>query len=115
MGQQFQPVCPLEALEPGRGVAALVHGQAVAIFRLPDDRIRAVGNHDPFSRTSALARGIIGTLGDVDYVASSGHRRAFDLDTGICLQDPSISVPCFDVRVEDGTVYVGPRLERRAG
>lgn len=119
MGRDYAPVCRLDDLDVGRGAAALVHGQAVALFRLPDDRVVAVGNQDPFSRVSVLARGIIGsklsrTGSVVDYVATTVHPHAFDLHTGLCLDDPSVSVPCFAVRVEDGTVYVGPRTERRA-
>lgn len=119
MGRAYAPVCRLEDLDVARGVAALVHGQAVAIFRLPDDRVVALGNHDPYSRASVLARGIIGSrisrTGQViEYVATTAHRHAFDLHTGVCLDDPSVSVPCFAVRVVDGTVHVGPRTERRA-
>lgn len=112
--REWEPVCRLDDLEVERGAAALVHGQAVAIFRLHDDEVLALGNHDPFSRASVLARGIIGTRGDVDFVASPMHKHAFDLRTGICLDDPHTSVPCFSVRVVDGVVEVGARVERRA-
>ncbi len=40
------PVCRLAELEVERGVTALVHGQAIAIFRTQDDHIYALGNHD---------------------------------------------------------------------
>lgn len=113
-GQEYQPVCRLDDLEVDRGAAALVHGQAVALFRLHDDSVVALGNHDPFSRASVLARGIVGQRGDVRFVGSTHHRHAFDLDTGVCLDDPSVSVPCFGVRISDGTVHVGPRIERKA-
>lgn len=119
MPRSYEPVCRLADLEVGRGAAALVHGQAIAIFRLADDRVVALGNHDPFSRASVLARGLTGTrvvpgIGPVDFVASTAHRHTFDLATGHCLDDPSVSVPTFEVRVVDGTVEVGPRAGRRA-
>lgn len=114
MGPEFRPVCRLDDLEPGRGVVALVHGKAVAIFRLPDDEVVAIGNHDPFSRGSFLARGMIGTTDDVHYVAAASRRHRFDLHTGHCLEDESVSVPSFPVRVSEGTVFVGRRTERRA-
>lgn len=110
----WEPVCRLSDLEVERGAAALVHGQAVALFRLYDDSVVAVGNHDPYSRASVLARGIIGTRGDVDFVASPMHKHAFDLRTGACLDDAGVSVPAYEVRVDDGVVMVGPRVERRA-
>ncbi|MFC6152774.1 nitrite reductase small subunit NirD [Nocardioides yefusunii] len=114
MGRDFQPVCQLGDLELGRGVVALVHGQAVAIFRLPDDVVVAIGNHDPFSRGAVLARGMVGVRDDVHFVATATHRHTFDLHTGRCLDDPTVTVPSFPAKVVDGTVLVGPRTERRA-
>lgn len=107
---EFVPVCRLADLEVERGVTALVHGQAVAIFRTYDDQVFALGNYDPFARASVLARGIVGTRGDVPFVASPMHKQAFDLRTGACLDDDSVSVPTYEVRVEAGMVQVGPRL-----
>jgi nitrite reductase (NADH) small subunit len=102
-------ICPLEELPVERGVTALVHGQAVAVFRTHDDRVYALGNHDPFSKASVLARGIVGTRGDVPFVASPMHKHPFDLRTGQCLDDDSVRVPVYDVQVVDGVVQVGPR------
>jgi nitrite reductase (NADH) small subunit len=107
--QVWTKICPLDALPVERGVTALVHGQAVAVFRTHDDAVFALGNHDPFSKASVLARGIVGTRGDVPFVASPMHKQAFDLRTGKCLDDESVKVPVYDVRVEDGIVLVGPR------
>ena len=103
-------ICPLEELPVERGVTALVHGQAVAVFRTHDDTVYALGNHDPFSKASVLARGIVGTRGDIPFVASPMHKHPFDLRTGKCLDDESVKVPAYDVRVEDGIVLVGPRV-----
>ena len=102
-------VCPLDQLQVERGVTALVHGQAVAVFRTHDDRVYALGNHDPFSKASVLARGIVGTRGDVPFVASPMHKHPFDLRTGQCLDDEAVRVPAYDVQVLDGVVHVGPR------
>ncbi len=111
--ETWTPVCPLAELEVERGAAALVNGQAVAIFRTHDDTVYALGNHDPFSRASVLARGIVGTRTvdgeDVPFVASPMHKHAFDLRTGQCLDEPQIVVASYDVRVTEGVVLVGPR------
>jgi nitrite reductase (NADH) small subunit len=107
--EEWRQVCRLEELEPERGATALVHGQAVALFRTHDDEVHALGNHDPFSRASVLARGIVGTRGEVPFVASPMHKHAFDLRTGRCLDDEARSVPVYDVVVEDGVVLVGRR------
>jgi nitrite reductase (NADH) small subunit len=108
--QEFTAVCKVTDLEVERGATALVHGQAVAIFRTHEDEIFALGNYDPFARASVLARGIVGTRGDVPFVASPMHKQAFDLRTGKCLDDAATTVPTYDVRVIDGVVHVGPRL-----
>jgi nitrite reductase (NADH) small subunit len=108
-GDVWVPVCPFVSLPVERGVAALVHGTAVAVFRTYDDQVYALGNHDPFSRASVLSRGIVGTRGDIPFVASPMHKQAFDLRTGQCLDDPSVSVPSYPVRMVDGVVHVGPR------
>lgn len=113
-GREWEPVCRLDELEVERGAAALVHGQAVAIFRTHDDRVFALANHDPFSKASVLARGIVGTKGEVDFVASPMHKHAFDLRSGACLDDDHVSVAAYDVKVEGGVVLVGPRQESRA-
>jgi nitrite reductase (NADH) small subunit len=110
----WTPVCRVAELEIERGVTALVHGQAVAIFRTHDDSVYALGNHDPFSKASVLARGIVGTRtvegeGEVPFVASPMHKNAFDLRTGRCLDDDVHSVPTYPVQIVDGVVLVGPR------
>jgi nitrite reductase (NADH) small subunit len=107
--EEWQPVCQIAELEPERGATALVHGQAVALFRTHDDQVHALGNHDPFSRASVLARGIVGTRGDVPFVASPMHKHAFDLRTGQCLDDEEVRVPVYEVCVLEGVVMVGRR------
>ena len=102
-------MCRFAELEARRGVAALVHGQAVAIFRTEDDEVYAVGNHDPYRRSSMLARGIVGMRGGVPFVAPMAHGHAFDLRTGQCLEVDTVSVPAYEVKVEDGMVLVGRR------
>lgn len=106
-------VCALERIDREGGVAALVRGEAVAVFRTHDDIVYALGNLDPFSGASVLARGIVGTrrheAAEVPFVASPLLKQAFDLRTGRCLDDPTVRVPTYEVRVRDGVVLVGER------
>lgn len=102
-------MCRVVDLEPDRGVTALVHGQAVAIFRTGDSEIFALGNHDPFSKASMIARGIVGVRAGVPFVASPSHKHAFDLRSGKCLDDAHVSVPAYDVKIVDGMVLIGSR------
>ncbi|WP_341350995.1 nitrite reductase small subunit NirD [Nocardioides convexus] len=106
-------MCRLDQVQRESGVPALVGGRAVAVFRTYDDQVFALSNHDPFGGASVLSRGIVGTLGEdaVPFVASPLLKQRFDLRTGACLDDPSVVVPTYDVRVVDGVVVVGARRE----
>ena len=105
------PVCALDAIPLEGGVAALVAGQAVAVFRSFDGSVFALSNVDPFSGASVLARGIVGPRGDVPVVTSPMYKQAFDLRTGACLDDDALRVTSYDVAVVDGVVHVGPARE----
>ena len=109
--ETYTPVCPVDDIEVEGGVCALVRGRAIAIFRTHEGNVYAINNYDPWSRASVLSRGIVGTRGDVPFVASPMHKQAFDLRTGVCLDDAAVRVPVYDVRVTDGQVLVGPRKE----
>lgn len=102
-------VCPAATLQPECGVAALIGGDQVAIFRTFDNTVYALENRDPFTGAYVLARGIVGTRGERPTVASPLHKQVFDLDTGVCLDDPSVAVAVFAVRVRDGVIEVGAR------
>lgn len=104
---RWTPVCRYTDLEPERGVAALVDGTQVALFRLHDGTLAALDHHDPFSGANVLARGLVGTRGEVPTVASPMYKQVFDLRTGVCLDDPAVAVRVHAARVDDaGTVLV---------
>ncbi len=99
-------VCRYDVLLPERGVAALIGSVQIALFRTHDGSVFAIGNHDPFSGANVMSRGIVGSRGDVPTVASPMFKQVFDLRTGVCLDDPSVSLPVYDVQVVDGQVTV---------
>ena len=107
----YVTVCRLEDIEVERGVAALVRGEAIAIFRTHDGNVYATSNYDPCSRASVLARGIVGTRasesGEVPVVTSPMHKQVFELRTGQCLDDTAVRIPTYDVAVTAGLVRVG--------
>lgn len=99
-------VCHVDAVPRGGGVAALVDGRQVAVFRTDDDRLHALDNRDPFTRANVLARGIVGAHGGVATVASPLRKQRFDLATGACLDAPEVVVAVHDVRLVDDHVEV---------
>jgi len=104
--EQWLAVCPFDRLRPERGVAALIDGVQVALFRTHDGAVHALDNRDPFSGAYVLSRGIVGSRGDVPTVASPMYKQAFDLRTGGCLDDDTVRVATYDVRVVGGQVEV---------
>lgn len=109
MSAVWTTICALSEILPDTGVAALVDGQQLAVFRYGDgETVHALGNRDPFSGANVLARGILGDLGGVAVVASPVYKQHFSLVTGICLEDASVSVPVHAVRVFNGAVQVSP-------
>jgi nitrite reductase (NADH) small subunit len=99
-------VCQLDDIVPNTGVCALVNGEQVAIFRLDDDSLYAISNHDPFSRANVLSRGIVGDIKGEVVVASPVYKQHFSLKSGQCLEDAEVGVTTFQVRREGDTVYV---------
>ena len=100
----WTPVCRIEALEPERGVAALLDGRQVALFRTHEGSVHALGNVDPFSGAAVLSRGIVGDRGGVPTVASPVYKQVFSLVDGTCLDDPTVRVEVYDVSVDGGIV-----------
>ncbi|MDX6257190.1 MAG: nitrite reductase small subunit [Frankiales bacterium] len=106
----WTPVCPYADLLPERGVAALIDGVQVAVFRDFDGKLYAIGNQDPFTGAFVLSRGIVGSRGSAVTVASPLHKQVFDLNTGTCLDDDTLAVPVYPVRTRAGLVEVSVDL-----
>jgi len=102
-------VCALDDVVPGTGVAALIGGEQVAVVRSPDGAsVFALSNFDPFSKAFVLARGIVGDRGGVLKIASPIFKQNFDLKTGVCLDDPSVRLPVYPVKIEGERILLGP-------
>ena len=100
-------VCHLDDLEECWGEAALVDGEQIALFRLPGDKLHAVGNIDPRTRAAVMARGIVGSRGAAPTIASPLHKEVYDLATGRCLTGDGPALPVHPAEVRDGRVLVG--------
>ena len=106
-GTTWVDICPLSAIAPNTGVCALVEDQQVAIFRVGNEsEVLAISNYDPFSKAFVLSRGIIGDRNGIPKVASPIYKQNFNLITGQCLDDETVSIPTFTVRVVEDRVQV---------
>jgi nitrite reductase (NADH) small subunit len=104
-------VCAVQDITPDTGVAVLIGDVQIAIVRVGDgqgndERIFAVGNYDPFSHAFVIARGIVGDREGVPKIASPIFKQSFDLATGQCLDDASVRIPSYPIRVRDGRVCI---------
>jgi nitrite reductase (NADH) small subunit len=99
-------ICALEDVAPGTGGAALVQGEQIAVVRARDGRVFALSNFDPFSKAFVVARGIVGDRGGVVKIASPIFKQSFDLSTGQCMDDPSVRLATYPVRVLGGRIQI---------
>lgn len=106
MASGWVDVVALDRLIPGRGVAALVAGRQVAVFVVDGGELFAIDNLDPFSGAYVMSRGIVGDRDGAPKVASPMYKQSFDLRTGECLDDESVRITTFPVRLVDGRVEV---------
>ncbi len=109
---QWNDVCSVLDLQENSGVCALVNGLQVAIFYLSTDEqgIYAIGNYDPIGKANVLSRGIVGDIKGHKVVASPLYKQHFDLQTGACLEDDTVTVPIYACQINGGRVQVDTRL-----
>jgi nitrite reductase (NADH) small subunit len=104
----WQTLCSTADLVPNSGVVALLGGQQVALFYLPDSeqQLFAIGNRDPKSGANVIGRGIIGHLQGEMVIASPLYKQHFRLSDGGCLEYPEQQLPVWPVRVNGEHVEV---------
>ncbi len=96
---------PLARLAPEQGAAVLLPGGgSAAVFLLHDGSVHAVGNLDPYYGAPVICHGIVGDRSGAPTVASPLGKQVFCLRTGRCLDDATVALPVFDVRVRDGVI-----------
>jgi nitrite reductase (NADH) small subunit len=106
--QVWTTACAYDFLIPNRGVGVLLpDGAQVALFKLDDGSLHAVGNIDPFSGAAVMSRGIVGDRGGRPTVQTPIKKQAFALDDGACLDDPDVALPVYPTRIVDGSVEIG--------
>ncbi|PCI80796.1 MAG: nitrite reductase (NAD(P)H) small subunit [SAR86 cluster bacterium] len=103
-------VCQLDQLMENYGQCVQLNQEQVAIFRVSGiEKICAIDNFDPFSGANVLSRGIVGDIKGVPVVASPVYKQHFDLLTGQCLEDETVKLATYPVRVLDGVVQLSTK------
>lgn len=103
-------ICNVDDIMPNMGRCALVNGEQVAIFKVKglstEAEFFALSNYCPFSEANVLSRGLVGSTGDKVFVASPLYKQHFVLTTGECLEDDSVSLKTYPVRIEGNKVQL---------
>jgi nitrite reductase/ring-hydroxylating ferredoxin subunit len=97
---EFAPAIATAELPPGRGAEVLVGGQAVALFNV-GGTFHALAGRCPH-RGGPLGEGLL----DGSRVSCPWHDYTFDVMTGENVASADLKVQLFEVKVEDGTVFV---------
>lgn len=107
-------ICWLAEMLPERPVAALVDGVQLAVVRLSDDSIRAVGMWDPIAGANVMARGLVGSRvvdgEEVPVIFSPMYKEPYDLRTGTSLADPEVCLGSWWAETSGAHVVVGEQL-----
>jgi nitrite reductase (NADH) small subunit len=103
---RWEDICAESDVVPGTGAAAMLGAEQIAIVKTARGNLYAISNFDPFSRAFVLARGIVGDRDGRPKIASPIFKQNFDLETGACLDDASVKLPVYAVRVVSGRIQV---------
>lgn len=102
---QWVNICSIDDILLVIGVCVLFGQQQVVIFCFYyDDRVFVISNIDLFFNVSVLFCGIIVEYDGVLWVVSLLKKQCFCLSDGLCMEDVSYFIVCFDVCVKDGYV-----------
>jgi nitrite reductase (NADH) small subunit len=104
---EWVDICSTTDLVEYSGISAIINGQQIAIFYVPDAEptVYALDNFCPSANANVLARGIIGDVNGELVVASPLYKEHFSLATGMCLEK-ALSVRVWPVDIQYDRVLV---------
>lgn len=103
---RWEDICSLDDIPPHSGMAARIDGQQIALFHLPGSGVYALANREPGSDANVLARGLLGDVAGEPVVISPLYKQRFRLRDGVSVDDASLRLTAWPVRVEQGRVRV---------
>ena len=103
-------VATRDGMPDGKLVRVTVDDTPILLVRAGED-LFAIGNQCTH-QGAGLDRGVAKIAGSVRTVTCPAHGSMFNLETGKPMRPPATKpVPVYDVKVEDGRVFVRPRTE----
>lgn len=97
---EYVPVLAVAELPPGQAAEVKVGDKAVALFNV-GGTFYALTNLCPH-RGGPLGQGFV----EGSQVSCPWHNYTFDVTTGENVVNAELKVPCYDVKLEDGRVFV---------
>ncbi|WP_052075281.1 nitrite reductase small subunit NirD [Pseudomonas lutea] len=108
--QVWRAVCAREDLVLNSGVVALVGHAQVALFYVASiggtPQLFAVDNRDPATGVNVIGRGLIGSLGGDLVIASPLYKQHYRLEDGTCLEDGTLRLKTWPVRLVGDVVEI---------
>jgi len=101
MKENWIEVCKLDEIPPSQARTVQAGDTMVAVFRLTDDRVKAVENRCPHKQ-GPLAEGIISG----DDILCPLHNWRISLDSGEVAAPDEGCVKTYPVKVENGQVFL---------
>jgi nitrite reductase (NADH) small subunit len=96
-------VCSDADLVANSGVCALLNEQQIALFKIENangEQVFAVSNWDPIGKANVLYRGLLGSVENTKVIISPLYKQRYCLDSGQCLDDDTIKLTVYPVRIE---------------
>ncbi|AEF54301.1 nitrite reductase small subunit NirD [Marinomonas posidonica] len=108
MTTRWTVLCEQADLIEGAGIAAMLDGQQLALFYVPESeqKVFAISNWDPIGKANVLSRGLLANLKDQWSVASPLYKQHYELLSGQCLEEEGVQIPTWSVKLETGKVLV---------
>lgn len=89
------------------GSCVKVNETQVAVFHLPtEQKWYAVQNYNPQNERMVLSRGILGDQAGTPIVICPLHKYRYSLESGECFTDEQYKLKVFEVKEEDGALWV---------
>ena len=108
--EAWQDVASSEELSDGKSVRTPTDDGPVMLYK-SGESLFAISNQCTH-QGAPLDKGIVKIAGSVHSVTCPAHGSTFNLDNGKVMRPPAAKpIPVYDVKIEDGRVFVRPRSE----
>jgi nitrite reductase (NADH) small subunit len=97
---EMQRVGSLKELKEGKSLDVTLNGQKIAVFYI-DDEVIATSGKCPHAGGPIQRGDLSGAL-----VTCPWHGWTFDLNSGVCTDDPSLALDVYKVRIEGDDILV---------